>query len=267
MKSTELLLITAMLTDVGIATHTSIVRDVTTVTSRFEHEGLSFLTITLPTFAKDFERSLEQGRITSNEFRSFSKLRSSRLIPRFLSGIVSNVFDRDGVLRTDASVESIDGVRQICLAYNKLKQECTDERQAQAIRSFRKCEDDLRSFRPKSWTYGRSFDLIVRMCFGELFSKLECKLLRGDLTPKHGPGAVMERIHSNDKYRRKVWSDRLERYFPADTHLFCNAEDLLSATGKRELSYSKGNSDAVRVIFVPKTQKSPRVIAIEPLYN
>lgn len=93
MKSTELLLTHAILTDVGLALHTSIDRDWSYLQSRFEHEGLSFLTITLPTFAKDFERCLEQGYVSASEFRSFKKDRSSGLIPSFLRGITAYVFD------------------------------------------------------------------------------------------------------------------------------------------------------------------------------
>jgi len=37
-------------------------RDLEAVRSRIKDEGISFLTITLPDFCKDFERSVEVGR-------------------------------------------------------------------------------------------------------------------------------------------------------------------------------------------------------------
>lgn len=267
MKSTaELLILKAILSDVGIATGTSIDRDWLTIQSRFEHEGQSFITITLPSFAKDFERCLEQGYADSQLFRSFSKLRTSPSIPRFLSGMMTRVFESCGALRKSPCLASIDGIRQICLAFNKLKMECNDARKAQAIRNFISCEIDVRSFRPDLWPHLGLFDRVVRLAFGSMLHSLESQLQRTELVPKHGPGAVFERLTTEDKYRRKVWSRRLDRSFPPVDFLYTNAEDFLQSEDGRALSYSE-DIDHVRVIFVPKTMKTPRVIAIEPTYN
>lgn len=75
-------------------------RDMMTIMSRVEHEGISFLTITLPTFGKDFERSLSRGFIDSSCFLSFKK---HGAIPAFLQGMLSQVFDQitGGILNED----------------------------------------------------------------------------------------------------------------------------------------------------------------------
>jgi hypothetical protein len=265
MKSTELLLIHAILTDVSIALHTSIDRDWSLIQSRFKHEGLSFLTITLPTFAKDFERCLEQGYVSTAEFRPFKKVRGSELIPAFLQGITTHVFDECGVVRQDASPEAIDGIRQVCLALHKLKMECTDDRKAKAIQSYLSCERDLRSFRPCLWAANGTFRTTSRLLFGRVFAELEQMLQRGDINPKHGPGSVFESLTSNGKYRWKRWNKRLDRYFPLGDYLYVNHEDALQRGGNCVLRNSE--DDNVKVIFVPKTLKTPRVIAIEPTYN
>jgi len=57
--------------------------DLKNLRSRVEHEGLSFLTITLPALGKDFERSLASGRIEPTYFRSFGKYAKA---PAFLRG-------------------------------------------------------------------------------------------------------------------------------------------------------------------------------------
>jgi hypothetical protein len=75
-------------------------RDKMTILSRVDKEGLSFLTITLPTFCQDFERSLAQGKIDSTAFRSFRKVGA---IPAFLQGMLSLLFNREtGRLLDDA---------------------------------------------------------------------------------------------------------------------------------------------------------------------
>jgi hypothetical protein len=266
MKSTELLLLESILTDVGIMCNTSVDRDIEVLISRVEHEGPSFMTITLPNFGKAFFRCLELGYCDPSLFPGFSFCPgSSARIPKFLQGILSQVFDVTGALRGKPSVEAIDGVRQICLTFNKTKQECTDERKVNALNSYLACEGDLRSFRYNSWRYCDDFRRITRLVFGRLFDDLERKLLAGELMPKHGPGAVAERIVGNGKYRSRQWTRRLERAMPADNYLFCNAEHVLSSGMDLDLLRAE-DEQPVRVIFVPKTQKTPRVIAIEPIH-
>lgn len=58
-------------------------RDLETIRSRVKHQGVSFLTITLPNFYKDFERSVEVGYIDSTCFRAFRK---HGTLPSFLKG-------------------------------------------------------------------------------------------------------------------------------------------------------------------------------------
>lgn len=92
-------------------------RDLETLRSRVKHEGLSFLTITLPDFARDFERCLELGQIDSTLFRSFKKRKA---IPAFLQGMLSHVFDvetgrmYDNVETENAFQGTEDSTRSCC---------------------------------------------------------------------------------------------------------------------------------------------------------
>lgn len=266
MKSTEYVLITNVLADAGTMCNTSMDRDLKTIKSRIKAEGLSFLTITLPAFAKGFERSLELEHIDPSLFPSFAKAKVGKrgLIPRFLSGIVSMVFDpRDGTLRSDASIEAIDAVRQICLTFNKLKKECSDARKRKAIEAYLQCEEDLAQVRLANWCYRDDFRNISRVLFGSLFADVQEILFDGRLVPRHGPGAVAEKLSGNAKFRHRIWHRRLERAMPADNYLFSNSEAWLS--GRESLTFLNPRDEPpAKVIFVPKTAKTPRVIAIEP---
>jgi len=62
---------------------TSAHQDINTVLMRIEHEGLSFLTITLPDLGKSFQRWLDQGKVANHS--AFCKERGGNL-PRFLGG-------------------------------------------------------------------------------------------------------------------------------------------------------------------------------------
>jgi hypothetical protein len=243
-------------------------RDLKTIRSRVKTEGQSFFTITLPAFAKGIERCLELEHIDPSLFPAFAKVKKGEkgLIPKFLSGIVSMVFDpRDGTLRKDASVEAIDAIRQICLVFNKLTKECTNARKRKAITAFKQCEEDLAQFRLDTWSYHNDFCDIARICFGRVFADIQESLYAHVLVPRHGPGAVVEKLRGNAKFSNRTWTSRLERAMPADNYVFSNSEAWL--TGHESLRFlSKDEEPPVRVVFVPKTAKTPRVIAIEPVH-
>jgi hypothetical protein len=85
--------------------------------------------------------------------------------------------------------------------------------------------------------------------------------MSGDIMPKHGPGATADRLSGNRKYGQVQWPLRLESLFPA-------IEFIIAGWDYQRLSdvnfVEPGAELPVRVITVPKTLKTPRIIAIEP---
>lgn len=266
MKST-IEFLKALCEDVQRLTNTSMAKDLITIRSRLEKEGESFLTITLPTFAKGIERCLELGYFDPSLFKAFGKTKrfGNVLIPKLFSGIVSKLFDVHGSLLSDANPDLVDGIRQVCLCFNKLKKECTNERQLAAIRSFRQCEADLRTFKPKDWDHLNLFGSVFNRVFGQVLRGLQSQLQSGELVPAHGPGAVAEGFSNNGKLSKQSWSRRLERSFSIYDYAVPNygfrVEEVLDD------AFGRDKELPVKVIFVPKTQKTPRVIAIEPTHN
>lgn len=267
-------------------------RDKNTIMSRVKTEGVSFLTITLPSFAKDFEFCLALGRIDPTVFRSFRKNGS---IPAFLQGMIGLLFDRETGRRLnefespdfdDAII--VDSVRQICRAFNKLLLNCTPERVAEAIQGFVQTERDLEEFQCSDdllaqfvhvshllWTVDRPN--VQSDTFGPTSSSgLLESLLRdskstelaevelSSLWPSHGPGATAEGISGNQKYSWQTWYERLEPYFP-----FLENGYSISVVGAKEfenVSFVPSCQELpVKVTPVPKTLKGPRIIAIEPV--
>ena len=80
--------------------------------SRYEHEGLSFLTITLPSFCDGIERALERGSATPDDFPAFARKKNGCL-PKFLSGFTSRMFTPCGVLMEHFDPDVLFAVRQI----------------------------------------------------------------------------------------------------------------------------------------------------------
>lgn len=114
-----------MLAEAGIRCAVSTTRDLDTVTRRVRHEGDSFFTTTLPAFAKDFERSLDEGVIPTRLFVGWQR-RPSLVkvtqpsqdgvavtdelpggIPKFLNGFLEIVFDSHWDVTEDQYLEAI----------------------------------------------------------------------------------------------------------------------------------------------------------------
>jgi len=240
---------------------TSALRDIQYVAKRYEDEGFSFLTITLPTFGKSFEKSLDQGFVDRDSFQGFPWRAG---LPRFLGGFLDLVFDRSsGVLKDDPYIDAILAVRQLTLMYGKVLSPSSDTRRKKAMEGYILCEQEVRVsdslITDLDWS---EFKRVGALLFGSVFQKVDRDIYYGLLIPKHGPGATADRLRGNAKYRQRSWPTRLENVIPFGEHALPNwryAEHLSSVD-----FLEPGAEIPVRVIDVPKTHKTPRIIGIEP---
>lgn len=238
----------------------STVRDQKTVSDRVRHEGLSFLTITLPQYCQDFQKSLDSGFVDSTAFKSFKRRRG---LPAFLSGFLSRVFSNAGVLLDNPCIESISAIRQLTLVFSKIELDCSPERINQAFDKYIKCEQDVReSDRIRDESIRREFNRISSLLYSDLFTKVDAVVYNGNLVPRHGPGATADHLIGNQKFRQREWTARLVDLFPAHDYLFPSPSYWREAQSIDILE--PGQERPVRVITVPKTLKTPRIIAIEP---
>ena len=264
MKS-HMLLLQMVLQDLGNRCCTSTSRDFETITTRVEHEGISFLTISLPEFGKTFERALDQGRVAHTDFVGYSK---SGYLPRLLSGFTSLVFNPQcGTLLDAPNVDAIQAVRQITLMFGKVNLPCSDARVEAAISKYIECEKEVRAYESTQEHHEyEAFGQTAYMLFGGVFSNVDRKIYNGEVLPKHGPGSTAERILGNKKFNQFEWTERLERLFHANEYIFPNWRYYLGrdSTPLPVTYLEPGAERPVRVVTVPKTLKTPRIIAIEP---
>ena len=242
---------------------TSATMDIKTVQGRVKHEGISFLTISLPSFGKDFQKSLDQGIVSRNAFQGFSWRAG---LPQFLGGFLDSVFDRgSGVLLNEPSVEAIIAIRQLTLIYSKILLPCTPARERDAMRCYVECDRQVKEndslFLDDASL--EDFHRVSRLLFVNVFTEVDREIYNGELIPKHGPGATANKLIGNEKFNCKTWTDRLQEVFFAEDFLYPNSR-YVSEDGVTYLE--PGAEEPVRVISVPKTQKTPRIIAIEPSY-
>ncbi len=253
-------LIEDQLAQMGISAH----RDVATVTSRYQEKGMEFLTIILPRFGKDLERSIEAGSIASDAFSGFSR-RGGRYHdrrPAFLGGLFDRIFDTDGILLEQPDWKAIRAIRQISGFHGKLKELCSDTRIQEAYSQYKLTDEHIASAEATSRDFEQFRD-VSHALWGRVIGRISAEVMQ-EVVPKHGPGAVADKLTSNGKYSDLSWTERLDRFFPVEKYVIPGFS-LFELLNDYPL-YSPAQEPPSRVIPVPKTMEKPRLIAAEPAH-
>jgi hypothetical protein len=186
---------------------TSADRDIQKAAVRVESEGESFLTITLPKFAKAFHNALETGSIDS---RLFSGFHCSAGIPEFLRGFLSQIFDTSGTLLDVPSVDCIKAVRHLTMVFGKIETEYSEEDKARAMQRYVEIEAELEGV--DSSSFEEFLPLYLRastLLWADVFSHVENSLLDthhlahdwDDCGADPYKGSTLDRIHSHNEPR------------------------------------------------------------------
>ncbi len=237
--------------------------DIATLMSTVESRGEETLTLELPKLGSAFEQSLALEALTlEGTILSRGRSKTDRR-PRFMHGFWELVFDSEGVLLTHPSTDAIRAIRQVCHLHGKLKELPSAEKLKAAFDGYVQTDNEVSQALPEQLI--KEFRQVARNAWGQYFSNME-KFLYHDgflSDAKHGPGAVSQRFTSNGKWRSKEWTERLERYFLSTEYL----NHALGHEGEDMILHPPGAEPPARVVAVPKTAKSPRIITIEPVYN
>lgn len=247
--------------DLGDECRVSTTLDIRKVERRVEDEGLSFLTITLPEFGKSLERSLELGYIAPDSFLGFKKRGG---LPLFLGGFLEQIFDtRTGEILDTASPQAIFAIRQLAGLCGKVELECSKGRIEAAYDKYIECESHVKASDLLRHPHDlHEFERMGRKLLARVFTRVDGEVAYQRLRPSHGPGATADRLSGNAKYNLAEWTERMDRAFPSSDYLLPNFRfyQLLDRVIMRE----PGHERPVKVIHVPKTLKTPRIIAMEP---
>lgn len=240
-----------LLQDLGEMCSIDVRRDIKTIISRYEHEGKSFLTLTLPKFCDDFFSYTE----FHDDSTLFAGWRKRGCLPAFLQGFTSQcsrTSPKGGIY--------YEAIRQIGFFFKKPKSNCHERFEKQAIHNFIATDhhlDSVQGLDPFTVSTGR---IIISSIFNELINV-------DDLIFHHGPGAVFEKIQGNKKYLIKniIIPERFKDT-PYDFQNYYHTDEACN-NDENDPVYGKDEDCPVRIVMVPKTQSSPRVIAVEPAYN
>lgn len=261
MKSLDILL--EQLDEAHTISCASLTRDRMTILSRLKHEGSSFLGITLPMFSDWLTSSIDAGRIATSIYSRFRKRpKSKSVLPCFLHGLTCRVFDsKTGEvlplgIRDQLAVKFI---QQICLYNKKEFVVCDPVRDQKAKDSFVQLDLDLRRM-PK---FPSEKALILNAVCRRFLPSVESGFVRAiddeSILPRHGPGATADKAWANGKYRGRDFLVRWDHLFSWE-HLYGFSTVHQS---NREVTLPRSELP-VKVVSVPKTMKTSRIICVEP---
>lgn len=247
----------------------SFLRDFNRIRRRTESEGLSFLTKTLPSFAKAIDNALVTGRLTCIE--AFKKGKDTAY-PLFLSGLLSRVFEKDGLVKTDPCISAVKDLRQILYLLYKYEINHKEEVNEAVVKDFIKVDQELSQ---AAWRRSSSSDdssamginsrlasilSVARTLLYELFLDVDVS----NIKPAHGPGSVATGELNWEKMDFKRIYDGLQSVYPDFLFNYSNAMDLASQVKERRLKTRLPYGFA-KIVLVPKDSRGPRLISMEPL--
>lgn len=232
-------------------------RDIEVIRHRYEREGESFLTITLPVLCDALDQGLASERLSPTMFNGFKPFKRGGSLPGLFSGLFKRIFHEDGSLLPVPCIEAIRLIRMLTRLDKKVEMPCTSARQKAAFERYVSNDEGI-----DSTTSDYS---ALRLVASYVWSDLE--IVSGELfcfPGVFGSGATAEKYRANERYSISEWPQRAEEYFPMSYHASHREDD--SSTFERIRVLDRGDERPVRVVQVPKTLKTPRTISVEPSY-
>lgn len=248
--------------------------DIYDLEQRVRTRGLGIIMIDLPKLGKIYDKSLSTGFLPA-DFDFPRSLRRSKKPPIF--GRLFGLSFRKGQL-SNPEPEVVRYTRALLYAYKKARVDCPPNVVKKAHHAYFELDMSLREPTHDWWDVESGPDFSARVSFAEGAGSEECYFeglldvldgvcgwitpsaipQLGDLTGRHGPGAVSDLRGGEDKYLFPAWPDSLARKFPPG--------QMMTTWGLSELGIPNqwGSSPRSKLIAVPKTLDKPRLIASEP---
>lgn len=170
------------------------------------------------------------------------------------------------------AAESVHAILQLSRLYSKEKQLASPARCLAALDQYVTTDGEIADHLEQLSAEGDFPQLqrrlervrkVITLCFAPALSKVDRMVYDEVLLPKHGPGATADKLVGNEKWFLTEWTERLQVRFPWEVYLYANDSILRESDDSVHLLAPEDERPS-KVILVPKTQATPRVIAIEP---
>nr|QDH86555.1 MAG: RNA-dependent RNA polymerase [Leviviridae sp.] len=249
--------------------------DLQKLRSRVKHEGISFLTKTLPRLGKAFDRVLSSDTTLNAAKLGFQTLAGSET-PMFMGSLFKRVIANDGRVLQNPCVTSITAIREIAYCFYKYELPFSPDDEQRVLDQFVKTESDISSY---DALFSSIADLVIGQpnnyraikpdYYSKVIRKARRKLARvfsgfdpWNIHPRHGPGAVSTKERLWDKYKWTSVPRTLTDVYPFDAYFTASLGHICDTY--RSLPVDDSEQYA-RVVLVPKDSRGPRLISCEPL--
>ncbi len=273
--------------DLSTALHADYRRCVNLVSTR----GISVVMIDFPAACKKLDAALSGEWLDVGDLPSTFGVRDLDHSNWLFGCLFRELFHEDGLIKESIDLNCLFFLRQLLLLYKKVDIPCPPKAVDLAIDDFVQIESQMRrptgqwhlcdgidTGAPEETDFLDDFDtgpLLKHEAQNHHASKGLIRTLQSvcdivvsklpypdplDFKPRHGPGAVCDQRSGADKYLFPTWPAKLNRIFEKET--FAYSSTWIGLTDA--LIHSESEPPA-RLIAVPKTLKSPRLIASEPV--
>lgn len=231
-------------------------RDIQTLRSRCQAEGLSFLTKTLPKLGKALDQGLIESRFSTP--REFKHSHDSRNIPAFMQVYFKRVFDGEGNLLDEADTNAVKHLRQVCFLLYKLEIAYDRSDESRVIEAFVQTERELElPGDVESAAILAAASYVTR----DVFRGFDPK----DIVPRHGPGAVATGERLDEKWEFSRLYRGIHQVYPYYEYFVVGGgRELIDRLGWYK-ALDRLDHGRAKVVLVPKDSRGPRLISCEPL--
>lgn len=261
------------------------------IESRVRTRGVGLLLDHFPAAGKHLDKALSRGFINFNLLPDELTFKGE---PVFFAELYELIFDLEDenpygnhAIRWNVDPTWVFYLRTLLYMYKKLEVACPPERVGHTVLDFYRMDLDLRKpslhWNNEDIYYAASLQLLSRITFldgtnASTHTSYDCSALNilqnvadivsskfpvlnpEDVKPKHGPNAVADLRGGMDKFSFPHWPRKLQWVFPMEYFAYSTEEWARSDQQPRV----ERNDVAGKLIAVPKTHKSPRLITVEP---
>jgi len=242
-------------------------RDFRYLSSRTDHEGIEFLTISMPILGKWYDKLLvhDNGELAVG-FKPYFHYKEGTLqfsCPLFCRMLAYVLNDPDGSVPEQARV--IRAYRSLFYLVYKLERPLSEDQLRVALDKWKENEEELDLLDFPS--YFSSDAIQLRELILELIGHDLDTFVR--IRPRHGPGAVAGGEDSMGKWETIDHIPSLHRVYPRyETYFGLRSGGRVSPSMCGEIlsvvKRSKRKEAISRLLFVPKDSRGPRTISCEP---
>lgn len=241
--------------------------DITTFNTRLDQEGLTFLTVVLPSLGRALDSYFAIAKwecpigFTSEPW-IFSPATDSIMkiveivehpeiqIPVFLGSAIKAAMRGSSL--------AVDCVRQLSYVFYKLEVHFDDETVDTYLDQFRKTDSDLCQVPDLAAVEVAQLVTDMKLIIARVLLNVDPR----DIRPCHGGGATACRTENWDKWHKLRYYKKLDEFFPYSDYFFFSSTHLVDEL--QSLENSQECNPQARVCLVPKDSRGPRIISCEP---